>query len=299
MFCKQMRSNENSETTFPAILTIEVLIGYVMCIVFIVQCSKKKQEKSAVPRGSKSKHLLVTTTVDESIAANVAENQKNPPEVNKSGKDALKSGSKVKSVDSGPGGKKSKMNRASKRKSDKSSSSAMKDSKPMDGTQNGPTPNDPTGNNSAKENEISIINADECGPMEETINDPETPVIHDRVVRTAATDMIFDPKLVTYKGNLDVEKDQKEIDDLEKEMMKACQKHETKFKDVRKNDEKNRFSKLPESEKSTEKQTPIPKDLRVKMRPDQCLLFETKDQQTEDDMEYDTPQNNDANTEKK
>ncbi|EFO97529.1 hypothetical protein CRE_08572 [Caenorhabditis remanei] len=235
----------------------------------------------------------------------------------KSADDVLKSQQKQKSVESGPGEKKkSKLSKISNKKSDKSTPSDAKESggqsKPMDGTQNGPTPNDETGNGSLKNiGDLLVMKAENCGEMDVTIEDIETPVMHDRVVRVAATDMIFDPKQVAYKGCVDNDKvrkqefsvemntvqfqDPKEVEDLEKELQAACAKHELRFKNVRKNEEKNPNAKLPkspESEKSTEKRAAP--DARIKMRPDQCVLFETKEQLTEDDQEAEE-QKNEAN----
>ncbi|KAF1752218.1 hypothetical protein GCK72_018772 [Caenorhabditis remanei] len=118
-----------------------------------------------------------------------------------------------------------------------------------------------------------VIPADLCGEMDKTINDSENPAVHDRVTRIAETDLIFDPKVVKYRGNVDEEKNKSEVEQLEKEMEAACAKHERRVR--------NKTRKSEESVKSVD--TPVPTDRRVKMKPDACVLFETKEQLTDDE----------------
>ncbi|EGT45850.1 hypothetical protein CAEBREN_24217 [Caenorhabditis brenneri] len=131
-------------------------------------------------------------------------------------------------------------------------------------------------------------------PMDTTIEETDNPAVHERVTRLAATDMIFDPRKVSYMGNVDNEKDPEEEKQFEKELNAACEKHEARFKDIRKLEERNPNYRRPKSTESEKSHAPVPPDQRIKMRPDQCVLFETKDLMTEEDEDL----VNDDNTNK-
>ncbi|EGT52036.1 hypothetical protein CAEBREN_11464 [Caenorhabditis brenneri] len=261
-----------------------MLIGFVMCISLIFQCSKKKQEKSSQsPHGSKN-------FLEQSVILS-PKNKRKSLEAKKSGEDVQKSDKK--SGKSGDGKKaKSKQGKNGSKKSgktgEKGSSSRKKkttgQAKTTDGVPNGQIQNEPNSEN--KEEIPDAINYDDIKEkMQTTIEETDNPAVHERVTRVAATDMIFDPKMVAYKGNVDNEKDPKEEEELERELMAACDKHEARFKDIRKLEERDpnfRRPRSPETEKSIDKRAPVPHDQRIKMRPDQCVLYETKDQITED-----------------
>uniref|UniRef100_A0A1I7V533 Uncharacterized protein n=1 Tax=Caenorhabditis tropicalis TaxID=1561998 RepID=A0A1I7V533_9PELO len=282
---------------------MEMFIGFVMCIFLIIQCAKKKQDKDKP--APKATHLVSSERDLKKPSRQNSKEAKKGEEVAKS-----KSGRKSTRNEEKGGKGKSKRTNGSKRTNndgDKDSSSTKRKSnapsKPMDGTQNGPTPNDPTGMASEYQNEPDILNNDEIkDALDVTIDETDnrsfsfnhsthsfeiySAAVHERVTRLAATELIFDPKMVAYKGNVDNEKDPKEVEELEKELQEACDKHEARFKNLRKLEEKDpnyRRPKSVESEKSIDKRAPVPPDQRIKMRPDQCVLYETKEQVTEDD----------------
>ncbi|CAQ58107.1 uncharacterized protein CELE_F23B2.7 [Caenorhabditis elegans] len=243
-----------------------MFIGLIMFVGFVVQCGKKKKETN---KGSKGQLLEQSTMTQVTAGAGTAAVNRQNPQKSGMQKSAIGNGTqqveeKPKTPGNGKNGKAYSKKKSKKTKSEKSQSSNKEGApmKPMDPIRDDPNDDPPQAHPS-----FTVLKAEECNKMDVTIEDFGNPAIHDRVSRAAATDMIFDPKVITYKGNVDDGKDKKDMVDVEKDILAACEKHDAKFS------RNGKVVKTVESEKSKA----APADQRVKMKPDGCVLFETRE----------------------
>ncbi|CAP35616.2 Protein CBG18102 [Caenorhabditis briggsae] len=247
-----------------------------MSLCFIVLCSKKKSEKdSKVLPSDESSYGGVKSDKKKKKKKNKvepkAEDQNNVQKVPDEN-EKLKSGEKSKSKSRKVKTKTTQEADSSSRKKKKSTISKATTLE----VQNEVKANTRSGKTQNIGLDGDVIPAELCGKMDKTIVEVDNPAIHDRVTRVAESDLIFDPKVIKYQGNVDNEKNKSEIEALEKEMEAACAQHEKRNRNPNK-----------KSEDSKESLENVPADRRVKMKPEACLLFETKEQQTEEDEIHD------------
>lgn len=275
---------------------IGVVVYFLMSINIILMCSNKKKSDQS------SKILSPNELIDETKRDEKKKNNKNNKKKT-SGEQIKRDDGKSKDFNEKPNNskEKSKIKTRELKSTQENDTSSEKKKKTKDSkttkTAEGSSIKGKSVTPSQKDKKIGIdgnlIPAELCGPMDKTIEELDNPAVHDRVTRTAQTDLIFDPKVVKYQGNVDAAnaaKNKSEINKMEKELEAACAKHERKVK--------NPTRKSEDSVKSDDNAAPIPAGSRVRMKPEACLLFETKEQVTDDEELEDKVKKNEEDVEK-